>query len=111
MNGKLHSETPRTIDNRVLRAILLHHSSADDHIRPVLILTDGSQGFELEPKDAVVKGGKISKGIFNLAPSSKYRTKSQTLKLKYSEKATKNLVQSSSRFGRYLVMVWTLPTK
>jgi len=56
MNGKLHSETPRTIDNRVLRAILLHHSSADDHIRPVLILTDGSQGFELEPKDAVVKG-------------------------------------------------------
>ena len=71
MNGKLHSETPRTIDNRVLRAILLHHSSADDHIRPVLILTDGSQGFELEPKDAVVKGGKISKGIFNLVPSSK----------------------------------------
>ena len=94
MNGKLHSETPRTIDNRVLRAILLHHSSADDHIRPVLILTDGSQGFELEPKDAVVKGWKISKGVFNLAPSSKYRNKSQTLKLKFSEKATKNLVQS-----------------
>ena len=82
MNGKLHSETPRTIDNRVLRAILLHHSSVDDHIRPVLILTDGSQGFELEPKDAVVKGWKISKGIFNLAPSSKYRRKSHTLKLK-----------------------------
>ena len=40
----------------MLRAILLHHSSNEDHIRPILILTDGSQGFELEPKDAVVKG-------------------------------------------------------
>jgi len=55
MNGKLHP-TSRIVNNRVLRAILLHHSSNEDHIRPILILTDGSQGFELEPKDAVIKG-------------------------------------------------------
>jgi len=52
MNGKLHPKS-RIVNNRVLRAILLHHSSNEDHIRPILILTDGSEGFELEPKDAV----------------------------------------------------------
>ena len=56
MNGKKSSSQDRIVGNRVLRAILLHHSSPEDHIRPVLILTDGSQGFELEPRDAVVKG-------------------------------------------------------
>ena len=55
MSGKIQSGT-RNIDARVLRAILLHQASPEDHIRPVLILTDDSQGFELEPRDAVVKG-------------------------------------------------------
>ena len=66
MNGKLHSETPRTIDNRVLRAILLHHSSADDHIRPVLILTDGSEGFELEPMCIEAHGGGMGEGLLRV---------------------------------------------
>ena len=57
LNGKIHPE-PRVIKQKITRAILLHHASQDDHVRPILVLTEG-HGHDLEPKDA----GKFLKDI------------------------------------------------
>ena len=57
-NGKLHDDPPRLIRSKLTRAILLHHGNHDDHIRPILVLTE-DHGHELEPKDS----GKFLKEI------------------------------------------------
>ena len=59
LNGKLiDGSSPRLIRSKITRAILLHHSNHDDHIRPILVLTE-NHGHELEPKDS----GKFLKEI------------------------------------------------
>ena len=52
------NDAPRLIRSKMTRAILLHHSNHDDHIRPILVLTE-DHGHELEPKDS----GKFLKEI------------------------------------------------
>ena len=60
LSGKLFDPVP--IKGQVLRSILLHHTT-DDHIRPLLLLTEG-QGHVLEPQDAGKSLKEISGKMF-----------------------------------------------
>ena len=62
-SGTLSADQSQTLAKPVHKAILIHQSTPEDHIRPILLVSEG-QEFTVEPKDAMKSLKSISGKIF-----------------------------------------------